>query len=177
MAIYSEFSHEKWRFSIVMLVYQRVNHVKSPNFPLSPPWFRCFFLRRCGGGQKERTREAISKRGSFLVNGYMESMGVGCEQHRRLQTMLFMEVNLVKNHWGGKKWGRPLSREHAGRTLFIFCSVSARSNPLRVTPVVWAIPSCRCPLWGWLGCELMSCKTFFEGRWRGGGTVFKAVPD
>ena len=29
MAIYSEFSHEKWWFSIVMLVYQRVSEEMS----------------------------------------------------------------------------------------------------------------------------------------------------
>jgi hypothetical protein len=37
LTIYSGFSHEKWWFSIAMLVYQRVNH---PFFWLSPHYFK-----------------------------------------------------------------------------------------------------------------------------------------
>ena len=37
MAIYSEFSHEKWWFSIVILVYQRVNPIVRPR----PKQHRC----------------------------------------------------------------------------------------------------------------------------------------
>ena len=36
MAIYSGFSHWKWWFSIVMLVYQRVNPLEAIGFPLLP---------------------------------------------------------------------------------------------------------------------------------------------
>lgn len=73
----------------------------------------------------------------------MESMGVGCEQHRRLQTMLFMEVNLVKCHWGsGKKWGRPLSREHGD----MYTQVAHSSFS-----VLWARAQIHCGLHQWFG--------------------------
>ena len=53
MAIYSEFSHKEWQFSIVMLVYQKVNPIHSHEippfsygFPMGFPWcyHRCQVL-------------------------------------------------------------------------------------------------------------------------------------
>ena len=35
MVIYSEFSHEKWQFSIAMLVYQRVNQQNIQIYPFT----------------------------------------------------------------------------------------------------------------------------------------------
>ena len=53
MAIYSEFFHEKWWFSIVMLVYQRVSccamlcHVVSCFASLKPPSHTCYLWQAC----------------------------------------------------------------------------------------------------------------------------------
>ena len=46
MAIYSEFSHQKLWFSIVMLVYQRVRHWGIPNW--SSNFFRWFSMKSNG---------------------------------------------------------------------------------------------------------------------------------
>ena len=46
MAIYSEFSHKKWWFSIVMLVYQRV--CSSCSVDPGLPWLRLRFVQALG---------------------------------------------------------------------------------------------------------------------------------
>ena len=45
IAIYSEFSHKKRRFSIVMLVYQRVYHVSKKTSPTTPGSTRIGLVR------------------------------------------------------------------------------------------------------------------------------------
>ena len=47
MAMYGGFSHEKWWFSIVMLVYQRV----TSDMPKRPP---VFFLKKQNIGREEK---------------------------------------------------------------------------------------------------------------------------
>ena len=49
MAIYSGFSHKKWRFSIVMLVYQRVNNQVIPSGTPEKKRNRCGKLRAFPG--------------------------------------------------------------------------------------------------------------------------------
>ena len=60
MAIYSGFSHEKWWFSIAMLVHQRVT---SPSHPLRP--FEASKTRRCS---KPCTSRAFKMGGSAVSN-------------------------------------------------------------------------------------------------------------
>ena len=61
MTIYSEFSHEKWWFSIAMLNYQRVSPVRQPHKTLflyghSPSKWMAWMACGWAGKQKEPER-------------------------------------------------------------------------------------------------------------------------
>ena len=69
MAIYSWFTHQRWWFSIVMLVYQRVNEYK---------W--CFFMGRSSRNGGISLATFFSKNGWFLGKCSLESSGIPISQ-------------------------------------------------------------------------------------------------
>ena len=100
MAIYSEFSHKKWWFSIVMLVYQRVDFIIFPSYSHHIPTIYTWYSHHI----------PIAKGSLEVYTSVLQSFESHCnvcQQHWLSQQWLSLQLshcNDCKLHWLSQRW-------------------------------------------------------------------------